>query len=387
MLTASAKSIVTRGAMAACLVLVAIPSAAQYGGSVSVDDNTDWYTKRGEPADLPGRIVYMPKARYVKQMQEVGPDQCIPPNASWKLVAQNDTHCWYEVPQAKGPNDEAWKTGDGVASCHDQGGGTLYCEVRKIIDGVGLVIDVWRAVKNRFPGQPTMPGCTATGGVQLCPGKRQVLPGGTSGGGGGGTGGSSTSKIPPQRGGTSGGGSSGGGSDTSGDPNAGTTLNGLVEGFKECGPALANLGKAALALVHPQLILQNRNYVVAAQYMGIQSSDQGLRFLYQEFTQPTVKVTQDRATGKWKTAVTDDQSGKRVARRICFWGLPAVVTKMSKGLGPGAKGPRGPPVAGALSEAQVSRNCARLPAKTVSPGSWRPGIWRVRACSFRPARV
>ena len=83
----------------ACLVLGAVaPALAQFEGTVSADDLT-WFNERGEVVGMPGQIVDMPKARYVKQMRSVGPDQCIPPNPEWTLVAESESHCWYEIPQ------------------------------------------------------------------------------------------------------------------------------------------------------------------------------------------------------------------------------------------------------------------------------------------------
>jgi hypothetical protein len=108
---------------------------------------------------------------------------------------------------------------------------------------------------------------------------------------------------------------------------------GLRRGFLDCGQALRNLGLAALALVHPKFILENRNYVEAAKYLGIQSSDQGLRFLFHEATNPTV-----RGGLNWEEScdrsVGDEEAGLRIARRLCFWSLPNPAYKAIKGARP-----------------------------------------------------
>ena len=108
---------------------------------------------------------------------------------------------------------------------------------------------------------------------------------------------------------------------------------GLRKGFGECGQAFRNLGLAALAAVHPQFILENRNYVEAAKYLGVQSSDQGLRFLFNEITAPTVRggLTWEESCDK---NVGDEEAGLRIARRLCFWGLPNPTYKALKGARP-----------------------------------------------------
>jgi hypothetical protein len=129
---------------------------------------------------------------------------------------------------------------------------------------------------------------------------------------------------------------------------------GLRKGFAECGQMFRNLGLAALAAVHPQFILENRNYVEAAKYLGVTSSDQGLRFLFHEITAPTL-----RGGLNWEEScnknVGDEEAGLRIARRLCFWGLPNPTYKALKGARPKPK-PQ-PPLPGSptnpLTEAEV----------------------------------
>ncbi len=85
--------------------------------------------------------------------------------------------------------------------------------------------------------------------------------------------------------------------------------------------------------MHPQFILENRNYVEAAKYLGVQSSDQGLRFLFNEITAPTVRggLTWEESCDK---NVGDEEAGLRIARRLCFWGLPNPTYKALKGARP-----------------------------------------------------
>jgi hypothetical protein len=156
------------------LLLVMPPALGQYQGGITIDDDTGWYFERGTPVPMPGKIVIAPKARYVKQMQSVGPDKCIPPNESWKLVAESQSQCWYEVPGQQGPGDSAWQTSDGIASCQDQGGGSFYCEIRKLLGPLQIAIDVWRVFKARVPGQ-VVPGCTPQQDLLFCRGESRVI--------------------------------------------------------------------------------------------------------------------------------------------------------------------------------------------------------------------
>lgn len=172
--------------------------AAQYQGSVSQDD-VQWYFDRDMPAPWPGRIVFMPKARYVKQMKSVGPDVCLPPNPDWTLVAENATHCWYEVPRQAGAGESAWTVPGGVAACRDQGGGSLFCEVRKLLGPLQMAIETWRIFRppggGSGGGTPALPGCGTFQGQVFCPGGTETIgappagppgdrPPGTSGPGG-----------------------------------------------------------------------------------------------------------------------------------------------------------------------------------------------------------
>jgi hypothetical protein len=158
------------GLLVACVALgAAAPGLAQFQGMVSADDLT-WFNERGEVVAMPGQIVDLPKARYVKQMRSVGPDQCIPPNPEWTLVAESESHCWYEIPQEPRDGESAWSTPDGVAACQDQGGGNLYCEVRKVIGPLQMAIDVWRIARTAFPGRPVPPGCVQQEDLIFCPG-------------------------------------------------------------------------------------------------------------------------------------------------------------------------------------------------------------------------
>jgi hypothetical protein len=129
---------------------------------------------------------------------------------------------------------------------------------------------------------------------------------------------------------------------------------GLTRGFVECLHSLQNVGLAALALVNPPFILQNRNYVDAAKYLGLRSSDQGLRFLFQEASNPTLRggFTQPEACA---ANVGDEEAGLRIARRICFWSWPNPVYKAIKGARAAPRPPPGLPGSptNPLTEAEV----------------------------------
>jgi len=129
---------------------------------------------------------------------------------------------------------------------------------------------------------------------------------------------------------------------------------GLQRGFVECLHSLQNLGLAALALVNPPFILQNRNYVEAAKYLGLRSNDQNLRFLFQEATNPTLRggFTQPEACA---ANVGDEEAGLRIARRICFWSWPNPVYKAIKGARAAPRPPPGLPGSptNPLTEAEV----------------------------------
>jgi hypothetical protein len=129
---------------------------------------------------------------------------------------------------------------------------------------------------------------------------------------------------------------------------------GLRRGFVECGQVFRNLGLAALSLVHPKFILENRNYVEAAKYLGVQSSDQGLRFLFHEATAPTLRGGLDWAES-CDRKVGDEEAGLRIARRLCFWALPNPTYKALKGARPKARPQQGLPGSptNPLTEAEV----------------------------------
>jgi hypothetical protein len=122
----------------------------------------------------------------------------------------------------------------------------------------------------------------------------------------------------------------------------------------ECGQVFRNLGLAALSLVHPQFILENRNYVEAAKYLGVKSSDQGLRFLFNEATAPTLRGGFDWAES-CDRKVGDEEAGLRIARRLCFWALPNPTYKALKGARPKARPQPGLPGSptNPLTEAEV----------------------------------
>lgn len=159
---------------------------------------------------MPGSIDLMPKAGPV-------PYRCLPPDSTWKLVAESTSYCWYEAPREEEAGESAWQVPGGVASCRAQGTGSLYCEIRKSTGPLQMAVEVWHVFKPRVPGE-VVPGCSRQQGLIFCPGGTQVLggpqPGPLAGSvtGGAGSGGTTGS------GGAGGSGEPGGGNGSPGRP-------------------------------------------------------------------------------------------------------------------------------------------------------------------------
>lgn len=123
-------------------------------GHIFNNQDLAWFNGPRTPIPPPNHTVIAPKARIVKQMQSLGPDQCIPPNPSWSLLEEYKIQCLYEVPDSSKEGAEAWKFDNGAASCSPQGGNQLHCVVRKLEKGVQLaatiVEEVWIATKRQF---------------------------------------------------------------------------------------------------------------------------------------------------------------------------------------------------------------------------------------------
>ncbi len=162
----------------------------------------------------------------------------------------------------------------------------------------------------------------------------------------------SPGQEPPPRGAPAGPGRSGAaepGREPGRDPVA--LGRGLLRGFTECGYQLVhNVGLAALAAVNPNLILENRNYSEAAKHLGVQSNDQGLRFLLHEITYN--HFDHERACDR---SAADEEAGLHMARRLCFWSLPNPVYKALKTGRPVPRPPPGLPgsATNPLTEAEV----------------------------------